>query len=388
MFHTSIIELSERALRTNLEFLRDRIGPKTIFSSVVKGNAYGHGINHFIPKAQECGVDHFSVFSAGEALAVLEARTEPCEIMIMGYIDEAELEWAVDNEIAFYVFDLERLRATNRAAARVGKKAKVHLELETGMNRTGLPEDQLGDVADLILHNGNTISVDGVCTHFAGAESTANYWRIQKQLKNYRRMTGKLKRLGIKTFAKHVASSAATFAYPKTIQDMVRVGIAQYGYWPSKEILMHYFLESGIEDVEDYVDPLKRVIRWKSRVMSVKTVKPGEYIGYGISFLTTRTTHLATVPIGYWHGFARSLSNLGKVLVRGQRVPVIGTVNMNMILVDTTDIGQVDTGDEVVIIGKQGEREISLGTFSDLGQYLNYEVLVRLPGEIPRTWVG
>lgn len=386
MFSSSYIELSQSALRSNVRFLRKHIGKKAEFCSVVKGNAYGHGIKHFVPMAEQCGVRQFAVFSAIEALSVLEHRTADSRIVIMGALANDELEWAIENEIAFYVFDLERLRGAQAAAKRVGKPALVHLELETGLHRTGLEIPQLEDAAAVLRANPALVQADGVCTHLAGAESVSNYLRIRNQIQSFQEQCVWLERQGIRPRTRHIACSAAAFAFPDTIMDMVRFGIAHYGYWPTKETQMQYYLEQDIEP-NHRPDPLKRVITWKSRVMTIKEVKPGEFVGYGTSYQTSRKQILAAVPVGYFHGFARNLSNLGHVLIHGSRAQVAGLVNMNMMMVDVTDVAGVKKGDEVVIIGKQNKRQISVSSFSDLTRFLNYEVLVRIPSEIPRIVV-
>lgn len=402
MFHTSQIEISRSALKQNLDFVCEIIGPEVRFCSVVKGNAYGHGITLFVPLAESLGVRHFAVFSADEALRVLEARQQQSEIMIMGAIDHDQLGWAIENGISFYVFEPDRLNAAEKHAKKIGKPAKVHLELETGMNRIGFEEKELRDVVKQLKRHPDLFSVEGVNTHLAGAESSSNFLRIQKQIERYNDQLDWLREKGIVPKLRHVSSSAATFTYPETRLDMVRVGILQYGYWPTTETKMHYLLNypqknnnrngelngnaSG-KRISKLVDPLKRIIRWSSRVMSVKVVPPGEFVSYGTAYQTTRRQRIATVPIGYFHGFTRGLSNIGQVLIHGKRAQVVGTVNMNMLMVDVTDLPAVKTGDEVVLIGKQKKMEISVGSFADLTPFLNYEVLVRLPSEIPRIIV-
>ena len=177
----------------------------------------------------------------------------------------------------------------------------------------------------------------------------------------------------------HTACSAAALRYPKSQMDMVRLGIVQYGFFPNKEIYIEYLTKKKITE-----DPLRRLISWKSKVMDVKTVKAGEFVGYGTSYLANSNLKIATIPVGYSHGFSRSLSNQGRVLIHGQRVSVIGIVNMNMITVDVTKIEHVKKGDEVVLIGKQGDLEISVSSFSEFSDQVNYELLTRLPQKIPR----
>jgi alanine racemase len=166
--------------------------------------------------------------------------------------------------------------------------------------------------------------------------------------------------------------------------DMVRIGIAQYGFWPSQETYMYNF--KNLE--ENQKNPLKRLISWKSKVMSLKKVKMGDFIGYGTSFMASRDMTIALVPIGYSHGFSRNLSNLGKVLIQGKIVPVVGTVTMNSISVDITDVKEVKKGDEVVIIGRQKRNEITVASFGESTQQVNYELLTRLPQDIPRKIIS
>jgi alanine racemase len=166
---------------------------------------------------------------------------------------------------------------------------------------------------------------------------------------------------------------------------MVRIGIIQYGFWPSKEAMIHKLLS----DKATYKrNPLKRVLSWKSKVMGVKTVDVGDFIGYGISYQATKKTMIATIPVGYYHGYRRSLSNIGDVLIHGKRVPIIGLVNMSIMMVDVTGVKDVKKWDEVVLIGKQGKAEITVGSFSEQLNLVNYELLVRLPTQIPRVIVG
>ncbi|MFU8859760.1 MAG: alanine racemase [Cyclonatronaceae bacterium] len=379
--HGSCIEISQSAYRDNIEYLRKRFGGVRI-SSVIKGNAYGHGINEIIPLAESCGIDHFSVFSADEAWAARKVIRNGNTIMIMGDVDGDALEWAVEHGISFYIFEPARLESAIESARRTGKKAKIHLELETGMHRTGLAGKDLKHCLQLIQKHAEQIELTGLCTHYAGAESVSNYLRIQNQIKLFNQKAFELQRTGIVPVMQHTACSAAALSYPETRMDMVRIGIAQYGLWPSRETMVKLITRD-----KKNTDPLKRVISWKSRVMSVKRVKTNEFIGYGNAYLTDAPIRVASVPVGYAHGFSRSLSNLGRVLVNGKRTSVVGIVNMNMMLIDVTSCRDVKKGDEVVLIGSQGRYSVSVSSFSELTNNLNYETLVRIPRNIPRLVV-
>ena len=384
---TSRIYLSQEAVKHNLDYIRKMIGPEVKFSSVVKGNAYGHGIEQMVPLLIKEKVDHFSVFSAAEALRVRKVIKEvssedQIDIMIMGMVDDEQVDWAVEEEIEFYIFDLIRLQRAKEAAARSGKAAKIHIELETGMNRTGFNSKELRDALDYIRIHSEYFDVVGLCTHYAGAESISNYYRIKKQKARFNKLAGKVRQQEIQPKLYHTACSAAMIRYPSTRMDMVRIGILQYGFFPSREVMVDLFSKRKIHDY-----PLKRIIEWKSTVMDVKEIKHGEFVGYGTSYLANEDMKIALVPVGYSHGFTRSLSNQGRVLINGHRLGVVGTVNMNMMSVDVTHVSGITKGDEVVIIGKQGDQEVSVASFSENTNQVNYELLTRLPGDIPRIVV-
>lgn len=380
MFQTSYIELSESGVKNNIDFIRNLLGKDVIFSSVVKGNAYGHGIAHYCPMAYKYGVRHFSVFSAQEALNVKRALPDQeITLMIMGQIDNEELAWAIQHNIEFYIFETDRLDAAIATAKKIGKKANIHVDLETGMNRTGIPPMKINSTFKKIEANLDHVSVKGICSHFAGAEEIANYKRVKDQFNRFKRYQTKLKAFQWLHAKKHLASSSATIRYTNSQLDMVRIGILQFGFFPTQEIFVHYSSKMKTKD-----NPLQRILSWKTRVMDVKTVKAGEFVGYGTSYFTNETTKIALLPIGYSFGYSRSLSNQGKVLINGARFNVIGTVNMSMLAVDISSDNSIQKGDEVVLIGHQGKLELSVSSFSDYSQLINYELLTRLPQDIPR----
>ena len=378
----SVIELDEGALKNNIQFLKHRAKNSVKLSSVIKGNAYGHGITNFLPIAESSGMNHFSVFSANEALIAKKTQTHPeTDIMIMGMIRDDELEWAIENEVEFYIFEMDRLEAAIESAKKMQKRARVHLQIETGMNRTGFEEPTWKQVFETVRKNKKEIKVEGICTHYAGAESVANYYRVENQNNQLQKAVNLAKDILDELPPVHAASSAAYLSRPKMHYDMARIGIAQYGFWPSRETYMQIMKSMDLGQGED---PLKRVLRWKSEIMNIKWVNSGDFIGYGNVYLAGRRMKIATVPIGYTHGFGRNLTNAGYVLIHGTRAGVVGLVNMNMITINVTHIDGAKKGDEVVLIGQQGGDEITVASFGEMTNNLNYEVLVRLPTTIPR----
>lgn len=376
---TSYIEISKSALQNNIKFIKSQLGKTTEICSVVKTNAYGHGFSPYISLAEECGIKIFAVFSAEEAEIVFQLKKPETRLIIMGYVPREALPWVVENNIEFFVFDLEIIYEVIITATRLKKAAKIHIELETGMNRTGFKESSLSKLFYLINNNIDCFEISGICSHLAGAENIANHLRIMKQIANYNKLVKLFINNGIIPVKQHLACSAASMAYPIARLDMARIGIMQYGFWPSRETFIRY-----ISDKEDVDDPLQRILSWKSEVMSIKYVKSGEFISYGTTYLAQEDKKIAIVPVGYGNGYSRSMSNHGRILINGQRVAIIGLVNMNMLIADISYVKNVKIGDEAVLIGEQGDLNISVSSFSEMSDMLNYESLTRLPMNINR----
>lgn len=382
MTKSSLITLNEKSVKNNVTFLKKKMGKNVILSAVVKANAYGHGIEQIVLLFEKYGINHYSVFSYHEAIRVYNSLSESCTIMIMGWISDTDLTDVIEKGIELYIFNIERLNLAIECAKQQNKKVSIHLEAETGMNRSGLTEAELIKVIAIIKENEQYINLAGFCTHLAGAESISNHPRILKQLKSYQRMSTILETNGISPQNRHVANSAASFIYPKARMDMVRIGIMLYGFWSSSEVFIQY-----VNNRKNKIDPLNRILGWESQIMSITEVKTGKFIGYGISYLAQTDMKTALIPIGYASGYSRSLSNKGRVLIRGQLCNVIGVVNMNMIIADITNIPNVKLGDQVVIIGNQDSLEIKVSAFSDISDELNYEVLAHLSELIKRTTI-
>ena len=389
-FNTSTITLSKRAVRQNVRFVKKNLEENVLLSAVLKGNAYGHGIKEMVPLFESANVKHLSVFSIQEAAQVCEVKKKSTDVMIMGWMEDEETEWAIENEVEFYVFEIGRLKAAIQFAEKVGKKAKIHIEVETGMNRTGFQEENLEEVLSMLQKNQQYISFEGLCTHYAGAESITNYLRVMDQIKRFSKFYEVFKAHDLVPKRRHTACSAAAMSYPETQMEMVRIGILLYGFWPSQETFIAYQKSNGHSQAgidRRVKHPLKRVISWRSKIMSVKEVPVGEFIGYGTSYQATKRMKIATVPVGYAYGFARSLSNQGRVIVNGKRVAVIGTVNMNLMIINVSECKNVGKGDEAILIGSSGKVTVTVASFGELSNQLNYELLSRLPMDIPRKTV-
>ena len=209
MHTNSSIELNQTAYQNNIDFLRKTFGKKVQFSSVVKGNAYGHGIKEFVTMAYDCGVSHFSVFDVEEAKLIKEALADKATIMVMGLVQEIDMEWVIANNVEFFVFDKIRLNQAVKAAKKLKIVAKIHIEAETGMNRTGFEKRELSAVITMFKKEKEHLYLKGLCTHYAGAESIANYYRVEKQIKKFEEIYQYLCENDLKPEIKHSACSAA-----------------------------------------------------------------------------------------------------------------------------------------------------------------------------------
>ncbi len=381
--HSSVIQISKSALKNNIDLIKTLIDSSVTLSSVVKGNAYGHGITEMVPLLQDLNVNHFSVYSSFEAKQVCKVAKNNFTVLIMGDIVNSDEDWIIENDIEFFVFNISRLERMLLKATEKKKVLNIHIEIETGMNRTGFNQKDWIQIIQLVNANKDVVKVKGLCTHFAGAESLNNYVRVKQQQRVFNKAIKFFKTHEIVPQQIHCSCSAAVLAFPTKNYDMVRVGILQYGLWPSRESFIAYISKLKIN-----TNPLKPVLSWKSYIMDIKYVPKGEFVGYGSSFLAENETIVASIPIGYSYGYSRSLSNLGRVIINNNRYSVIGTINMNMFLVDITSCDSIKIHDEVMLIGASKDLEISLSSFCNMTDQFNYEVLSRIDKDIPRTIIN
>lgn len=378
---SSTIEINQEALANNVDYIRSLIGKNVVFSSVLKGNAYGHGTPQMAQALQKLDVNHFSVFSSFEAKEVFYSVKGDFTIMILGDINEKDEDWVIEHEIEFYVFNMERLQCMLKKAKQQSKPINIHIEVETGMHRTGFEKKDWKKIIAFIKQHSELIRIKGLCTHFAGAESIANYKRVEDQRQVFKKAISFFKKHDVTPEKIHCSCSAAVLSFPENNFDMVRIGILQYGLWPSREVYISHFVKK-----KHAKDPLRPILSWKSYIMDIKPVKKGNYIGYGNSFLAETDLTIAAVPVGYGYGYSRSLSNQGRVIVNHNRLSIVGTINMNMLLIDITTLrDSVKINDEVILIGKNDHLEITVSSFGNLTNQLNYEMLSRIDKDIPRV---
>lgn len=374
------IELSRSAFSKNIKSLSMLAG-KRIIAVSVKANAYGHGLNEIINLLNtHKRVDYITVHSIEEALT---ARTSGWkrQIMVLGPIDASASAAVFEHDLEPTIFDKNTLRTLGRLSNKFKKPVRTHLKLETGTNRQGLTQKELAGFAKIYKNYSFLKKPYGAGTHFANIEDTTNHEYAQFQLENFNRLIRKLSSLGMKPKLRHTASSAALILFNKTRFELVRPGIAMYGHWPSKETYLSYIQLGGKNDL------FKPVLSWKTRITQLKNVPADAFVGYGCTYRTTTDTKLAVLPVGYYDGYSRALSNTSYVLVRGRRAPVRGRICMNLMMVDVTDIKGVKLGDEVTLIGRDKKDAVTTEQLADWSGSINYEILARLSGQTPRIIV-
>ncbi len=367
------VELDRTAPEHNLRQLRAGAAPGVIACAVIKSNAYGHGaaqIASLLPSAEWFGVNSLEEGLELRRLGI----TRP--ILLVGHVALAELEAAVEADLGLTVYNRETVERLS-ACATLSRPARVHVKVDTGTSRQGVLPEQLEDFLVHVKRSRN-LTLEGISTHYANIEDTLNHEYAELQIARFASALGVVDRtVGRPPFI-HTACSAAALLFSSTHYTMLRSGIALYGLWPSRETLLAAREKGG--SVPDF----RPVLTWKTRIVQIKTIPEGSYVGYGCSYKTMRKTTLGVLPVGYADGYDRALGNRAHVLVRGRRAPVLGRICMNLCMVDLTDVPGSKLEDEVVLLGKSGEERISAETMAEWAGTINYEIVTRISPLLPR----
>jgi len=365
-------EIDLDAIAHNTREMRRVTSPGAMVMAVVKANGYGHGAVEVSRAALANGVSWLGVARVVEGMALREAGIE-APVLVLGYTTPAQAADAVRHDLSQAVYSTEMAQMMAAAAGKEGRRAKVHVKIDTGMGRLGWQAVHTSVDEVLALARETSLEIEGVFSHFAAADSKdKTYTRQQFEL--FLELTGELRRNGLQPI-RHIANSPATIDLPETHLDMVRAGITLYGLYPS-------------EEVDKARVGLIPAMSLKSQVAQVKEVTAGCKISYGCTYTTERETVIATLPVGYADGYPRMLSSKGEILVRGRRAPVVGRVCMDQIMADVGHIPGVATGDEVVLFGRQGGEEISAGEVAGKLGTINYEVVCMVSCRVPREYTG
>jgi alanine racemase len=359
------------ALQHNFKRLREKISHSTRMMAVVKANAYGHGDIEVSKALEAMGCEYLGVAISEEGVRLRKGGiTRP--IVVLGGVYPGQIKEVFEFDLTPVVYDSDTAILLNKLAKKTGAKKKVHIKVDTGMGRLGLlPRNVVSFFQE--FRGYDSLEIDGVLSHFAEMEVPEKKFS-QKQLDLFLKTIGIIQGLGFTPSCIHMANSAAIVDFVESHFNMIRPGIMLYGSYPDKRF-------------EKLID-LRPVMQLKTQILQLKQVPPGFSISYGRTFVTKRESTIATIPIGYGDGLPRRLSSSnGEVLVRGTRVPIVGLVCMDLTMIDVTSVENVTVGDEVVIIGAQGDDAITLEELAEKAGTVSYEILCNISSRVPRLYV-
>jgi len=363
----TICLVDHQALRWNLRQISEKVGAGVKILCMVKANAYGHGAPEVSQTLASAGSDAFGVATLEEGVELRHAGIRaPILVLAGAYGDQLDEFFA--HSLTPVVHDLARLKQLEQAVKQRGSTLNVQLKIDTGMGRLGLVAEEC-DTWISEIKKLTALKIEGVFSHFSHAESVEGDY-TRRQLEIFKRVVERLRAENIRPSLLHFANSAATITLAAAYFDMVRPGIMLYGVYPSPA------MKSQIG--------LKPVLAWKTHILQLKKVPADTSISYGQTFITKRESLIATLPIGYADGYPRLLSNRGEVLVGGQRAKVAGRVCMDLTMIDVTDIRNVKQGDEVVLLGRQNDAEISADQMAAWANTISYEILTSISARVPR----
>ena len=358
------------AIAFNMESMRGNIRKETGMIGVVKTDAYGHGAVA-VAEAIDPYVGGYAVATAEEALQLRRHGIKK-PILILGVTHPSHYRELIEQEIRPAIFTLEQAKPLSELAVAMKKTAKLHLALDTGMHRIGMMADESGADLAAAIAKLPGLEMEGLFTHFYRADETDKQ-TSEKQLDRYLHFVKLLSERGIEIPVKHCSNSAGIIDLPQANLNYVRAGITVYGLYPSDEVKKNKV-------------PLKPAMGLKSFVTYVKEIGSGEEVSYGGTYVTKRTTRVATIPVGYGDGYPRSLSNRGYVLICGKRAPILGRVCMDQFMVDVTDIPGVGVDTPVTLIGKDGSEKITVERLAELCGGFHYEMVCDIGKRVPRVY--
>ena len=364
-------EIDLDILANNMKNIKKLAGNKEVIA-VVKADAYGHGALDVAPCLLENGASRLAVAMLTEAIE-LRNNNIKAPIMILGYTPLDLGEELINFDIEQTIYDLDYAKELSDLALTLNKKAKVHIAIDTGMGRIGfLPTDEsFNSICEICSLDG--LDAVGIFTHFSSSdEADKEYTQYQfNQIYDFIR---KLENNGINIPLKHASNSAAIIDLPNTYLDAVRAGIILYGYYPSNEVKKENL-------------SIKPALTLKAKIAHVKELESNMYISYNRTFKTSRKSKIATIPIGYADGYIRTLKHDAKIIVNGQLAPIVGNICMDQFMIDVTDIPNVKTGDEVILLGESNGIKFNADDIAKCMNSINYEVLCLLKKRVPRAYI-
>ena len=376
--HRSYCLVDRAALTHNMATLKKGLAAGAEIAAVVKSNAYGHGVKIAWRAFVEGGATWLCVDSLHEAQDLRDDGYTG-NLFVMGHIPPEHAEVAVSLDVRAMTYDRAQVDALGEASNRLTKPIRLIIKIETGTQRQGLKAPQALDLVRYIQKYPYLV-FEGTATHFANIEDTTDHSFAFAQMQSFTEANDLLTANGFRPKVRTIANSAAGILWPETHCELVRAGITCYGMWPSTESYVSAKLLGKEVD-------LRPALTWKTIVAQEKIVDTGSLIGYGCTYQTTHPTHIAVIPVGYYDGYDRAISNLGYVLIHGKRAPIRGRICMNMCMVDVTDISDVQMGDEVVLMGRQGDEFLSAEQIASWAGTINYELTTQIQTSVPRIAV-
>ena len=350
-------EIDLGKLRRNLQLIRRDLRDQVKLLAVVKDEAYGHGALDVVRIAQEEGAEYFGLSTLEEAMALREGGiTAP--LLLLGERQEAELPWCVAHDLTVCVNESHGVRRLAKLAAEFGKQVPVHVKIHTGMSRYGVRWDEALPLIEQVMAE-KSLALEGVMTHFSQSDETDKTF-ANLQFARFNEVLEAMKQKGISVKLRHTCNSGGFLDLPHAHLDMVRVGILLYGIFPST--------------VCRRIPGIEPVMSVKARIAAIQKVKPGEVVGYGMRYTAPSERRVAVLPIGYGDGFPR-VRNEGCALIHGQRAPLLGGIAMDALMVDVTEIPEAQMWDEAVLMGRQGNDEITVRDIAELKKSVTYDVL-------------
>jgi len=363
------LEINKSAINYNLRQFRKLIGPDKLLMPVIKSNAYGHG---FLEVAHICDynkeVDRICVVSLEEAIKLIDAKIKK-PILIIGFYEfnTQMIRKAIRHKVIFTVYHIQQVQILNHIAQQMKRIVKIHLEIETGVSRTGImPQNIFSFIQNLKKYK--NIQLEGIWSHFASSEDNPQY--TQYQLAQFQKIIAQLEQNKINIPLKHMACTASSILYQESILNGIRLGLGLYGLYDNKNIQKKIKLQPALS--------------WYTTIIQIKELPPQTKIGYGGTYTTKKKTKLAIIPIGYWDGYDRSFSNKAQVIINNKKCPIRGRICMNLSMIDITKVPRTKIGDKVILIGQSQNQVITAEDLAQWQKTINYEVVTRINPLLPR----
>lgn len=368
-YYRAYAKIDLDAIDRNFDTIRSKVGDKTKIMAVVKADAYGHGSVRVASLLKD-KADFFAVATISEGVELRQAGIEK-PVLVLGYTSPMEYEQLLEYNIIPTVYDVDEAKLLDETAGRLHKTATIHIAVDTGMGRIGFKDDEQGVQAVKTISRFDNIVIEGIFSHYATADMKDKSF-CKEQSERFDSFVSELEKEDIRIPIRHLSNSAGTIDFSEKY-DMVRLGIALYGLYPS-------------DDVDKTAVELIPAMEVVSHIIHVKTIGKGTSVGYGRAYVADSERKIATVAIGYADGFKRCLTGKGYVLVNGRKAPLVGKVCMDQLMIDVTGIPDVKTGDKAVILGKSGDEQITAEAFGAMCHSFSYEILCTFMPRVNRVY--